>query len=335
MLEIFKLVLYHVKKLYLHTVAASIIFVALYLYLLFPFYLLRFDAVAGYYLENSIHFTVLRYGAVFYTIYHWVLIQTAREKTKLELFLEGVKKQQFTAVDWRNMRYALVKFFFIPILLPATVIYVNLVVELVNKPIVYEGFIPFFNQFVFNYVIYIVSFVSLAFYVFGYLFESKKLKSEVKSVDNTVLGWTVTLICYAPFFVILTQYIPFPTQDYAYFINKEITFVVRIILSLVMLFKMYVIILLGAKCSNLTNRGIVTTGAYRYVRHPHYLAKLIVWWITFLPFLIYNYWAIGPMVFWTVIYVLRAITEEKHLSKDPAYLVYKQQVKWLFIPKVF
>ena len=36
---------------------------------------------------------------------------------------------------------------------------------------------------------------------------------------------------------------------------------------------------MGLRASNLTNRGIVTTGPYRLMRHPAYVAKNISWWI--------------------------------------------------------
>ncbi len=322
------------RKIYLIIVALILVFSALLFYLVIPFYQLQFDVIKGYYLTEGNHRITLKVTAVLYAFYQIVIIYKAKGKTKIELLLDGIRNKGFTKVDWRNVRYAIVKLFFIPLMLPSAIIYFNLFLELFQKEIVFKGFISFFNGFVFTFIIYLVSFVTLAFYAFGYLFESNRLNSTVKSVDNTVLGWGVLLICYVPFFVIATQYIPFPTQDYAFFVNEEVTFFVRLFLSLVMLFKMVVVMQLGAKCSNLTNRGIVTSGAYRYIRHPHYLAKMIIWWITFLPFLIYNYWAIGPMFFWTIIYFLRALTEEKHLSKDEAYLNYKKDVKWMFIPRI-
>ena len=303
--------------------------------MLFPFYLVKFNLLEGYYVADDIHFLVLKITAIIYSAYHIFLIELSKRKSKIELFLEGVKNKKFTLQDRKNIRYTLVKFFFIPLMLPSAIIYFKLFLNLFTEEFIYTGFIQLFNKVIFTFVIYGVSFVTLAFYAFGYLFESEKLNSEVKSVDSTFFGWVVLLVCYVPFFVFITQYIPFPTQDYAFFINEEVTFIIRLILSLVMLFKMYVVVSLGAKCSNLTNRGIVTSGAYSYVRHPHYLAKLIIWWITFLPFFIYNLWAVGPMIFWTVVYVLRAITEEKHLSKDEEYRIYKSKVRWMFIPRVF
>ncbi|MCT4581350.1 MAG: DUF1295 domain-containing protein [Flavobacteriales bacterium] len=322
------------RKLYLHTVSASLILVVLAIYLLLPFYLVTFDEKQGFYIAKGIHQSVLKVAALFYIFYQAFLIERATKETKLERFLKGVRNGKLEKGDWKNIRYTLVKFFFIPLMLPSAIIYLDLLIELSRSKWSYTGIVPFFNQTIFTFIIYSVSFVTLGYYAFGYLFESKKLNSEVKSVDDTVLGWGVLLICYTPFFVFMTKYVPFPTQDYAFFVNQEVTFVVRIVLSIVMLFKLSVVMRLGAKCSNLTNRGIVTSGAYRYIRHPHYLAKLIVWWVTFLPYLVGHLWAIGPMLFWTVIYFLRAVTEERHLSKDQEYIDYKKKVKWMFIPYV-
>jgi protein-S-isoprenylcysteine O-methyltransferase Ste14 len=41
------------------------------------------------------------------------------------------------------------------------------------------------------------------------------------------------------------------------------------------------------------------------------------------------------MAFWSFIYFLRAITEERHLSNDPEYVAYAQKVRYRFIPGVF
>jgi hypothetical protein len=38
---------------------------------------------------------------------------------------------------------------------------------------------------------------------------------------------------------------------------------------------------------------------------------------------------------WSAIYHLRAITEEKHLKKDPEYARYVKKVKWRYIPEVY
>ena len=43
---------------------------------------------------------------------------------------------------------------------------------------------------------------------------------------------------------------------------------------------------LGLRASNLTNRGIVTTGPYRWLRHPAYVAKNLSWWIGATPLVV-------------------------------------------------
>jgi len=322
------------RKLYIHLLSLVIIFSALWFYLTVPFYALQFHSAKGFFIANNIHGAVLKIAAVFYAVYQFILIHKAKGSSKLEQLLLAIRNKKIQSNNWKDIRYTIVKLFFIPLMLPPAIIYFNLFLDLLQSTEEYSSFILLFNKYIFSLIIYGVSFITLAYYAFGYLIESKKLNSTVKSVDNTFFGWVVLAICYVPFFVFFTYYIPFPTQDYAFFINQEITFLVRILLSLLMLFKMYSVVNLGAKCSNLTNRGIVTKGPYQYIRHPHYLAKLLIWWITFLPYLIHHYWAIGAMVFWSVVYFLRALTEEIHLSKDVDYKTYKQQVKWMFIPYV-
>ncbi|MDP5038948.1 MAG: DUF1295 domain-containing protein [Candidatus Gracilibacteria bacterium] len=98
---------------------------------------------------------------------------------------------------------------------------------------------------------------------------------------------------------------------------------------------------MGLKASNLTNRGIIKKGPYKYVRHPAYACKNLSWIIASTA-LIYNnlinyniiniFLIIFSISTWSYIYYLRAITEEKHLSMDPDYLEYKKLVPNMFFP---
>ena len=92
---------------------------------------------------------------------------------------------------------------------------------------------------------------------------------------------------------------------------------------------------LGTRASNLTNRGIVAKGAYKIVRHPAYIAKVTAWWVMLIPLLSNNPMVVTGMFVWTIIYFLRAVTEERHLSQDADYVAYCQKVKWRFIPGVY
>ena len=41
----------------------------------------------------------------------------------------------------------------------------------------------------------------------------------------------------------------------------------------------------GLRFSNLTYRGVLTNGPYRYTRHPAYLSKNLYWWCATMPFI--------------------------------------------------
>lgn len=90
----------------------------------------------------------------------------------------------------------------------------------------------------------------------------------------------------------------------------------------------------GLRFSNLTNRGIIDHGPYRYVRHPAYISKSIAWWAEF-GGRFSSPWHPIVMLLFCGVYGLRALSEERHLSADPEYRAYKKRVPYRFIPGVF
>lgn len=77
-------------------------------------------------------------------------------------------------------------------------------------------------------------------------------------------------------------------------------------------------------------REIVTSGAYRYVRHPIYSAyfvSAISWALTW--FSLINTLVIASGC---IMLVVRTLMEESFLSQDPEYAAYMKRVRWRWFP---
>ncbi len=114
--------------------------------------------------------------------------------------------------------------------------------------------------------------------------------------------------------------------------SETVNAIITIATTLLWFVYVWASVALGYKGSNLTNRGIVSSGPYRYFRHPAYVSKVSVWVLSAVYFGKMN---IALVLTLLIIYGLRAWTEERHLSADPEYLDYKKKVPWMFFPRVF
>jgi len=192
-----------------------------------------------------------------------------------------------------------------------------------------------FNNSVYPLLLTLCFFIDTVFYLFGYLIYNEALGNTVRSVETTFFGWIAALLCYPPLFVITAEFLPISGNDSPFWLNNELTAVVRIVMFFLLLIYTLATVNLGWKCSNLTNRGIVSHGVYSVVRHPAYIAKNLFWWVSLLPVFFISPIAIVYMLGLSSIYFFRALTEERHLYKDQDYVKYCQKVKYRFTPKIF
>ncbi|MGH9371942.1 MAG: methyltransferase family protein [Vicinamibacterales bacterium] len=81
------------------------------------------------------------------------------------------------------------------------------------------------------------------------------------------------------------------------------------------------------------NRGVVSGGLYRLVRHPIYMGYLL----THFGFLAAHPtgWNLVMLVGGDIALMWRAVLEERTLAKDAAYQSYAQVVRWRVLPGVF
>ena len=178
-------------------------------------------------------------------------------------------------------------------------------------------------------------FIDVIFAVTGYLCTFRLLNSHIRTSEPTMLGWVVCLLCYQPFWTLFSGNF-FPYEE-GYYWDEWLTHYPTLWLFWAALIVISTIIYLwaavsfGIRFSNLTNRGILTNGAYRWMKHPAYVAKNFSWWLIAVPFvsnsgtptIIRDCIALAMV---NGVYYLRAKTEERHLMRDPDYVAYS---KWM------
>jgi len=204
-----------------------------------------------------------------------------------------------------------------------------------------NSFLTAFNTHLYLLAFKALLFVDVALFTVGYVVEIPALDNEIRTVDPTLSGWVVCLACYPPFNQALNAFIPWQSSDFPRFADSALHVVLNCGILAAMAVYAWSSLALGLRASNLTNRGIVRRGPYAWVRHPAYAAKNLAWWIGALPALWAAFmlslgtglWALASVAAWSVIYVLRALTEERHLLMlDNGYAPYMKNVRYRFVP---
>jgi protein-S-isoprenylcysteine O-methyltransferase Ste14 len=191
-------------------------------------------------------------------------------------------------------------------------------------------------------------FFDLSIATIGYVTTFRPLDTHMRSTEPTTLGWFVGLVCYAPFWgFVSNNYLNYETDwewgswlwDYPVFYT-----IWGIMILLCLSVYIYATAQFGCRFSNLTHRGIITSGPYRWTKHPSYVFKNMSWWLIAIPFIP------GDGSFATAfrnclllacvsgIYFMRAKTEERHLSWDQDYVDYARWIDengiFRWVPKI-
>ena len=169
----------------------------------------------------------------------------------------------------------------------------------------------------------------------GYLLTCKPLDSHIRSANPLLTGWVAALICYPPFVLMgsggpLDYHVGGAEWDVWTQGHTALQWILGSWLVLLTGIYAWATVVFGIRFSNLTHRGILTHGPYRWTRHPAYLSKNLFWWFSALPFLTVS-GSLTDMVrncamlaATNAVYYWRARTEEAHLSTDPAYRDYSE-----------
>lgn len=168
----------------------------------------------------------------------------------------------------------------------------------------------------------------------GYVLTVRPLDAQIRSANPYLGGWVAALICYPPFILmgeggVLSYH--YGTSDWAYWMqgHTALMWVWGVLLVFLTAIYAWATVAFGLRFSNLTYRGVITNGPYRFTRHPAYLAKNLFWWCSTLPFLVTTHNPVDMvrdttiMAMVSAVYYWRARTEEKHLlGEDAKYRAY-------------
>ena len=189
--------------------------------------------------------------------------------------------------------------------------------------------------------------IDVAFATVGYVLTMRPLDAHIRSANPYLGGWVSALACYPPFILIARGGpVDYETggANWSYWFAGSPRLTLAWLVPLAVLTGIYAwaTVAFGLRFSNLTHRGIITNGPYRYSKHPAYLAKNLFWWLSALPFLtVSGSWMEGvrnTLLLGVVsgVYYWRARTEEAHLGADPEYRAY---AAWMdrhgVVPRLF
>ncbi|PID58424.1 MAG: hypothetical protein CR986_07925 [Ignavibacteriae bacterium] len=298
---------------------------------------------------NEVSIEILNYIGAIYICYVWIktikgsgidhlrfwILFEFMKRTYLKYFHKdniSYQNKLLNEQELNKLLFVVVKIFYIPVMLNFTINNFNHVDNILFR-IQFYRFSDFTIAHWYKLFIPFIFFIDTSYFLFGYLFESKKLNNKVKSVDKSGISWLVTLACYPPLNLVTAKIFPWYANEENLMVSSPVN--EALLLVIILLFGVYLsaTLSLGPKCSNLTNRGIVTNGIYKYIRHPAYTSKVFAWWLMTLP--IMDFGVFISMFMWTFIYLFRALKEEDHLLNDPDYQTYYKNTPYRFIPKIF
>jgi protein-S-isoprenylcysteine O-methyltransferase Ste14 len=234
---------------------------------------------------------------------------------------------RWKGIDWNLLKTHalgwLMKGFFLPFMLAAAA---HRLTNLNEYPIQFTSFGHLYLS-LFNLLLCI----DIVFGATGYLLTLRITDSHIRSVEITWLGWISALMCYQPFSKLTWgSFLTYKeSNDWMDWLSPYPILFITWGCSILFLYVIYTwsTTAFGCRFSNLTNRGIISHGPYRYLKHPAYVSKCLSWWLISVPFLINGSWhenirASICLLLTCGIYAVRAWTEERHLMKDPDYQAY-------------
>lgn len=265
-----------------------------------------------------------------FSIYYFVEVDIRMEKPEDgywhmgQLMLLNVKQVDVRVLA-EHYRSWLVKAFFLPLM------YVYMIQNF-NFLMYFDYKAPLHFMRAYDYLYSFIFTIDVAFASLGYMMTLRFMDYHIRSAEPTMRGWVAAIMCYSPFWgaVFYGSYFAY-NDDYYWSALTSSNPVLQVMWGSAILLSITVYsiatVALGCRFSNLTFRGLVTNGPYRFTKHPAYISKNLSWWLVSIPFIITVDWQISLrqcllLLGVNLIYYIRARTEENHLSNYPEYVQY-------------
>ena len=182
---------------------------------------------------------------------------------------------------------------------------------------------------------------SITLSVFLWNHDIDLLKDRMKFTKKSAKGWDKVMT-----FVSIPFYIPYlvlPGLDAVRYQwshvpvwAKAVSFIVLVALFLWITWIMKVNTYLSRFVEIQEDRGhkVITTGPYRFVRHPMYISAMIL--MIALPIALGSLYALIPMAFIIVFIIVRKYLEDKTLHRElEGYVEYAQKTKYRLLPGIW
>ncbi len=193
-----------------------------------------------------------------------------------------------------HVRSLALRSYFAPQMLGALVvfIYAALTGPIVSAPDGMEGMGAFSGAAVVRMLLagyYFFSAMDVLFATIGYIAALRILDTDIRSMDSCAAGWVSCLICYQPVYALIMAPLLFNRllanpRWYDWFAGHDVLMLAwGSLAALAMCAEALTTLTFGMRFSNLTWRGLMRTGLFRYTRHPQYVAKMIHRFMLYVP----------------------------------------------------
>ncbi len=256
-------------------------------------------------------------------VWHVVWVDRRQEAPEDDYYWLGMLlRGRSTRLPTRQFMLSLsLKIFFIPTMYGFLVVSLTVLLD--------QGLPGSFSHFIRWLFLFGVSY-DLTVATAGYVFCSRLFGNDIRGIDQTWGGWAACLVCYPPFLYLIHQ-----MRDGADFIvwtdwlspDSALYWIWGGMICLTWFVYWISTAHFGLRFANLSWRGLVDVGLYRYVKHPAYLSKNLYWWLHAVPFAGYLsgmdlFLHLLVMSTISLVYFIRAKTEERHLVQYPEYRAY-------------